>query len=274
MGTSAAEGLSPPSGDRWPGWDTPQRAPGSRTPHSNLLRRGPQAPPRLWGHLPQTPRKRVSKGQVGVGDSGELPRARASRDCRGLPRAPAPAAAEEQSPALPTQQQGGGRASSHGFIRRAPRVRRSRCRRRRRATGRAAASVFPQGPVPLHCSRGWGGRRRTPPRQRGGSKRYSRSGCRSLCSLFLFLANSLSMAITSFSNSAGVGFASAVKTERGSERMAPSCPKAPTTAVTPPSPAPTARHGAGALASERAGPRAAAPYLWPSSKCPSRCWAR
>lgn len=54
----------------------------------------------------------------------------------------------------------------------------------------------------------------TAARQRGGSKRYSRSGCRSLCSFFLFLANSLSMAITSFSNTAGVGFASAAKIRR------------------------------------------------------------
>lgn len=54
-----------------------------------------------------------------------------------------------------------GRASSHGFIHRALRVRGSRCRRRRRkATGRAAAPVFPQGPVSLLCSRVWGGRRR------------------------------------------------------------------------------------------------------------------
>ena len=45
--------------------------------------------------------------------------------------------------------------------------------------------------------------------QRGFSKRYSRSGARSLCSLFLFLAKSLSSAMTSFSNISGAGFASA-----------------------------------------------------------------
>lgn len=138
-----------------------------------------------------------------------------------------PLPTSQKSRALSSPGSRSSRASSHGFIHHALRVRGSRCRRRRRrATGRAAAPVCPQGPMSLLCSRVWGGRRQ-PPLQRGDSKRYSRSGCRSLCSLFLFLANSLSMAITSFSNSAGVGFASVVKTERGSKRTAPSCPEGP-----------------------------------------------
>lgn len=66
--------------------------------------------------------------------------------------------------------------------------------------------------VSLCYSTEWG--HRCPLPQRGGSNRYSKSGCRSLCSLFLFLANSLSMAITSVSNSAGVGFASEGKMEK------------------------------------------------------------
>lgn len=53
--------------------------------------------------------------------------------------------------------------------------------------------------------------------QRGFSKRYSRSGARSRCSLFLFLAKSFSSAITSFSNTSGAGFASA--REEWAERM-------------------------------------------------------
>lgn len=63
----------------------------------------------------------------------------------------------------------------------------------------------------------------TPPNQWGGSKRYSRSGCRSRCSLFSFLAKSLSMAITSVSNSAGVGLASAGKKKRKKGRKKRVC---------------------------------------------------
>lgn len=83
------------------------------------------------------------------------------------------------------------------------------------------------------------------------SKRYSRSGCRSLCSFFLFLASSFSMAITSLSNTAGVGLASASKRQRVGEQLgtAPSGPHVPR-------------------------PAAVHTYLWPSSRCPSRCWAR
>lgn len=88
------------------------------------------------------------------------------------------------------------------------------CWKRRKTTGKAETPV--QSPVSLCCSREWGQGHPLP--QRGGSNRYSRSGCRSLCSLFLFLANSLSMAITSLSNSAGAGFASERKTGKNQLR--------------------------------------------------------
>lgn len=145
MGTSVAERLSPLPEDRWPGLDTPQRAPGERDAPLQPPAEGTAAP-WVWGQLPQVPRKRVSKGQLGDGDSGEVTQARASSDCRCLPRAPAPNAAGEQSPVPTTEQEDSSRVSSHGFIYRALRVRGSRWRRRRRESHREDSSGVSAGP--------------------------------------------------------------------------------------------------------------------------------
>lgn len=125
------------------------------------------------------------------------------------------------------------------------------CWKRRKTTGRAGTPV--QSPMSSHSSREWGQGRPLP--QRGGSNRYSRSGCQSLCSLFLFLANSLSMAITSVSNSAGVGFASEGKTGTNQLRAVPRCHP-------------------GVPVSHPGVPGHGHTYQWPSNKCPSRYWAR
>lgn len=96
-----------------------------------------------------------------------------------------------------------GKASSQGFIQHSMNVQRLLGEEENHREG-GNASPEPHVPALVQGT----GTEVSPPPQRGGSNRYSRSGCRSLCSLFLFLANSLSMAITSVSNSAGVGFAS------------------------------------------------------------------
>lgn len=50
--------------------------------------------------------------------------------------------------------------------------------------------------------------------------RYSRSGCCSLCSLFLFLVNSLSISMTSFWKTSGTGFASLGRKREGTALIA------------------------------------------------------
>lgn len=182
-----------------------------------------------------TSRGSWEKGQVGTGSISEVACARSTWEC---PRGPDPNVTKQER----------GRASSQAKpVARAlfsiPRVSKG-CWERRKISGKVETPV--QSPMSLRYSRERGQRHPLP--QRDGSNRYSRSGCRSLCSLFLFLANSLSMAITSVSNSVGVGFAS------GGE---------------------TGKNQLSAVLWRHAGvPGRGHTYQWPSNKCPSRYWAR
>lgn len=191
-------------------------------PRSNLLWRVSQ-PPRGCCHLPGVPSKRVWKGQVGAGDSNEPAGASASPDC--------PSARSQRH-----QRAERGTHTSARALFIVPHVREDEEGEENHGEEGSSVAV-PTGP-------------RVP--QRGGSKRYSRSGCRSLCSLFLFLANSRSMAITSCSNSAGAGFASAGKPPNPAQ----SCPR---TAVTPSPSSPAAPSSGAVAAGAPARQRAAAP---------------